>query len=88
MLEVVGEEVAGELRRTPDDEGGVVFAPRDDVVGDGIVDELVRFGEKRSRDRFVGVEREEYAFAAVVYHQSHEKQEEIERKGERGMRGF
>lgn len=78
MLEVVGEEVAGELRRAPDDEGGVVFTPRDDVVGGGVVDELVGFGEEGSRDRLVGVEREEYALAAIVYHQSHEKQEGID----------
>lgn len=53
VLEVVGEEVASELGRAPNDESGVVFAPRDDVVGGGIVYELVRFGQERSRDRFV-----------------------------------
>lgn len=46
VLEVVGKEISGELRRTPNDEGGVVFAPRDDVVGGGVVDELVGFGEE------------------------------------------
>lgn len=50
VFEVVGEEVTGELRRPPNDKGGVVFAPRYDVVGGGVVDELVRFGQKRSRD--------------------------------------
>ena len=53
VLKVVGEEISRELRRPPDDEGGVVFAPRDDVVGGGIVYELVRFGQEGSRDRFV-----------------------------------
>lgn len=55
VLEVVGEEVAGKLGRAPDDEGGVVFAPGDNVIGGGIVDELVCFGEERGRDGFVGV---------------------------------
>lgn len=27
VFEVVGKEIASELRRPPDDEGGVVFAP-------------------------------------------------------------
>lgn len=50
VLEIVREEVAGELRRAPDDEGGVVFSPRDDVVGGGIVDKLVRLGQKWRRN--------------------------------------
>lgn len=44
VLEVVGEEVAGELGGTPDHESGVVFAPRDDVVGCWVIDQLVSFG--------------------------------------------
>lgn len=50
MLKVVGEEVASELRGPPNDEGGVVFAPRNDVVGCRIVYQLVRFGEEWSWD--------------------------------------
>lgn len=43
VLEVVREEVAGELRRPPDDEGGGVVSPRDDVVGGGIIHQLICF---------------------------------------------
>lgn len=56
VLEVVGEEVTGELRRPPDDEGGVVVAPGDDVIGCGVVYELVSLGQERRRHRFVGVQ--------------------------------
>lgn len=38
MFEVVGEEIASELRGAPDDESGVVFAPGDNVIGGGVVD--------------------------------------------------
>ena len=38
MLEEVGEDVAGELRGAPDDEGGVVVAPGDYMVGGRVVD--------------------------------------------------
>lgn len=38
MFEVVREEIAGELRRTPDYESGIVFAPGDNVIGGGVVD--------------------------------------------------
>ena len=43
VLEVVGEEVTGELGGTPHHEGGVVFTPRNDVVGGRIVNQLVGF---------------------------------------------
>lgn len=46
MLEVIREEVTGELRGSPHDEGGVVVAPRDDMVREGIVNQLVSFSEK------------------------------------------
>ncbi|MCI85057.1 hypothetical protein A2U01_0106336, partial [Trifolium medium] len=44
------EEVSSEFRRTPDDEGGVIFTPRDDVICGRIVNELVCFGEEWSWD--------------------------------------
>lgn len=50
VLKVVGEKVASELRRPPNDEGGVVFAPRNYVVGGGIVYQLVGFCEEWSGD--------------------------------------
>ena len=37
VFEVVGEEISGELRRAPNDEGGVVFTPRNNVIGGGII---------------------------------------------------
>ena len=46
VLEVIRKEIAGELRRAPDDEGGVVFAPGDDVIGGGVVHQLIGFGEE------------------------------------------
>lgn len=49
VLEVVGEEVTGELRRPPNDKGGVVFTPRDDVVGAPIVNQLIGLGQKGCR---------------------------------------
>lgn len=49
MLEVIRKKITGEFRRPPNDEGGVVFAPRDDMIGGRIVDELVRLGEKWRR---------------------------------------
>ena len=57
-FEVPGEEVAGELRRTPHHEGGFVFAPRDYVVGGRIVDQLIGFSEEWCWDRLVRVQRE------------------------------
>lgn len=50
VLEVVREEVTGELRGTPDDKCGVIFAPRNDVIGCRIIDQMVRFGEEWSGD--------------------------------------
>lgn len=55
MLEIVREKITRKLRRAPDDEGGVVFAPRDDMVGGGIVDQLIRLGQKRRRNGFLRV---------------------------------
>lgn len=44
MLEVVGQEISGELGRAPDDERRVVLAPGDDVVCGGIVHQVVGLG--------------------------------------------
>ncbi|KAI6676561.1 hypothetical protein NL676_037357 [Syzygium grande] len=46
VLEAPGEEVAGKGGGVPDDEGGAVVAPRDDVIDGGVVDELVGLGEE------------------------------------------
>lgn len=48
VLEVIRKEISSELRRTPDDEGGVVFTPGDDVIGGRVVHQLVCLGEKGS----------------------------------------
>lgn len=56
VLEVIGEDVASELRRSPHDEGGdAVVAPGNNVVGRGVVDQLVRLRQERRRYRFVRV---------------------------------
>jgi len=55
VLEVLGEEVTSELRRAPDDEGGVIFAPRDDVIRGWIVNKVVRLGQEWGRNGFMGV---------------------------------
>lgn len=57
MFEVVGKEIASELGRAPDDESSFVFAPGDNVIGGGIVDELIGFGEEWSWDGLVRVQR-------------------------------
>lgn len=38
VFEIIGKEIASELRRTPNNESSVVVTPRNDVVGGGIVD--------------------------------------------------
>ena len=48
VFEVVRKKVSGEFRRTPNDEGGVVFAPRNNVICGGFVHKLVCLGEERS----------------------------------------
>jgi len=50
VFEIVGEKVPSELGGSPNDEGGVVFAPRDYVVGGRVVYKLVCFGKERCRN--------------------------------------
>jgi hypothetical protein len=49
VLEVLGQEVPGELGRVPDDEGVAAGAPGDDVVGGRVVDHVVGLDEERRR---------------------------------------
>uniref|UniRef100_A0A453LDK8 Uncharacterized protein n=1 Tax=Aegilops tauschii subsp. strangulata TaxID=200361 RepID=A0A453LDK8_AEGTS len=49
VLEVLGEQVPGELRRPPHHERRPVLAPRDHVVHRRVLDELVRLGQERRR---------------------------------------
>jgi hypothetical protein len=51
VLEVLGEEVARELRRPPHHERGAVLVPRDHVVLRRVVHQLVRLGQERRRQR-------------------------------------
>lgn len=37
MLKVVRKKVTSELRRTPNDKGGVVFTPRNNMVGGRVI---------------------------------------------------
>ena len=54
VLEVVGEDVARELRRPPHDEGGhPVVPPRDDVVSGRVIHQLIRLGQERRRHRLL-----------------------------------
>lgn len=46
VFKVIRKKVTGELRRTPNDKSGVVFAPRNDMVSGRVIDELVSFGEE------------------------------------------
>jgi len=72
VLEVVREEVAGELGRAPHDEGGVVLAPRHDVVGAGVVHQLVRLGQERRRHRLrVRALHRHHHLAAPLHKESH-----------------
>jgi len=65
VFEIVGEKVPSELGGSPNDEGGVVFAPRDYVVGGRVVYKLVCFGKERCRNWFVCVQRQQNAFTVV-----------------------
>jgi hypothetical protein len=47
VLEVLGQQIARELRRAPHDEGRPVVVPRDDVVHRRVVHQLVRLAEER-----------------------------------------
>lgn len=49
MLEVFGEDVAGKLGRSPDDEGGSILVPRDDVVNGRVIDQLKGLREEGRR---------------------------------------
>lgn len=49
VLEVVGKKITCELRGTPNDEGGVVFAPGNYMVCGGIINQLVSFCEEWRR---------------------------------------
>lgn len=37
VLKVLRKEVTSEFRWTPDDESGVIFTPRDDVIGRRVI---------------------------------------------------
>lgn len=50
VFEVVGEKVSSKLWGPPNNEGSVVLAPRDYVVGGGIIDKLICFGKERCRN--------------------------------------
>jgi len=55
VLEVVGKQISGELRRSPHHKGGVVLSPRHNVVSGGIIHQIVSLGEKRSRHGAVAI---------------------------------
>lgn len=47
MLEIGGKEKASELGRVPNHETVLIGAPRDDLVGDRVVDHVVRLEQER-----------------------------------------
>ena len=49
MLEVLGQQVPGEVRRVPDDEAGAAGAPGDDAVGGRVLHHLVGLDQERRR---------------------------------------
>ena len=49
MFEIGREENPGEFRRVPNDEAGVIRAPRDDIVCHRIVHHVIRLLNKRRR---------------------------------------
>jgi hypothetical protein len=51
VLEVLGEEVAGELGGAPHHEGRAGVVPRDGVVGAGVLHHRVRLRQERRRPR-------------------------------------
>ena len=51
VLEVLGEEVAGELGGAPHQEGRAGVIPRDGVVGAGVLHHRVRLRQERRRPR-------------------------------------
>jgi hypothetical protein len=74
VLEVVWEQVTRELGRAPDDEGGLVLPPRHDVVGAGVVHQLVRLGQERRRHRLCVRRRalhRHHHLAAPLHQESH-----------------
>lgn len=51
VLEVQRQQVGGELRGLPDDEGGTVLGPRDHLVRPGVLHHPVRLRQERRRRR-------------------------------------
>lgn len=51
VLEIIGEQIPRKISGLPNDKGIAVFVPRNHIVGDGIVHQLVRFRQKRRRNR-------------------------------------
>ena len=49
VLEVLGQQVTGEVERVPHDEAGAAGAPRHDVVGRRVLHHLVRLDQERRR---------------------------------------
>ena len=79
MLEILREEVPGEDGRVPNDEGGSVVVPGDDVVDGLVLDELVGLGEERRRNgslRLCGGGE-----VAVVFHRRRRRRRSHEGRG-------
>lgn len=77
MLEVVGQQISGELRGPPHHKGRIILSPRDNVVSGWIVHKIVSLCEERSghgsvtivgqqAHRFRSIERERHSCYRVV----------------------
>lgn len=55
VLEVIGKQVAGKLGRAPDHEGGFVLPPRHNVIGGGVIHEVVGLRQEGRGHRAVAI---------------------------------
>jgi hypothetical protein len=51
VFEMFWKQIASENGRVPNDEGGSIFIPRDNIVDGFIFNEVIGFDEKRRRNR-------------------------------------
>lgn len=55
MFEILGEQIFSEFSGIPNDEARSVVVPRDNVVNDPVINQLICFGQKRRRKRSRGL---------------------------------
>lgn len=65
MFEVVGQQISGEFRWSPDYKSGKILAPRNNVIGSRIVDKLVSFGEEGGRHGTMRLDSQEPSLTGI-----------------------